>query len=99
MLYAPTEEEAEFFIENGYLVVKEAFSREQAAEFTKHLWIRLGLDPNDESTWNLERTHMPHHRFEPVADFAPRVSPRNCDYLLYISAWRKLEHNSLLTIG
>ena len=73
-------------MENGYLVVKEAFSREQAAEFTKHLWVRLDLDPNEKSTWNLERTHMPYHRLEPVANFAPRVSPHNliCPYRQFV---------------
>ena len=65
-------------MENGYLIVKNAFSREQAAEFTKDLWVRLGLDPDDESTWDRERIHMPVLRREPVATFAPRVSaPRS----------------------
>ena len=61
-------------MENGYLIVKEAFSRAQAAEFTKDLWVRLGLDPADASTWDRERIHMPWHRREPIATFAPRVS-------------------------
>ena len=63
-------------MENGYLVVKQAFSKEKAAEFTKDMWVRLGLDPSDPSTWDRERIHMPWHKREPVATFAPRVSVR-----------------------
>ncbi|KAI0701564.1 hypothetical protein C8T65DRAFT_269524 [Cerioporus squamosus] len=68
-----TPEEIDFFMENGYLVVKQAFSAEKAAEFTKDMWVRLGLDPDDPSTWDRERIHMPVHKREPVASFAPRV--------------------------
>ena len=39
------------------------------------MWVRLGLDPDEPSTWDRERIHMPSHRREPVATFAPRVSP------------------------
>ncbi|RDX43461.1 hypothetical protein OH76DRAFT_1410120 [Lentinus brumalis] len=68
-----TSEEIDFFMENGYLVVKQAFSKEKAAEFTQDMWVRLGLDPEDKSTWDRERIHMPSHKREPVATFAPRV--------------------------
>ncbi|KAI0771116.1 hypothetical protein BD413DRAFT_476334 [Trametes elegans] len=70
-----TEDEVEFFIENGYLVVKEAFSRSKAAEFSRDMWVRLGLDPNEPSTWptDRERIHMPALNREPVATFAPKV--------------------------
>ena len=56
------------------MVVKSAFSRAQAAEFTKDLWVRLGRDADDPSTWDRERVHMPAHTRVPVATFAPRVS-------------------------
>ncbi|KAL7280239.1 hypothetical protein ACG7TL_006659 [Trametes sanguinea] len=70
-----TEEEVDFFMENGYLVVKRAFSREKAAEFTREMWVRLGLDPDDPETWpkDRERIHMPVLNREPVATFAPKV--------------------------
>ena len=60
-------------MENGYLIVKEAFTREQAAEFTKDIWVRLGIDPLDPSTWDKESVHMPTHKRVPIASFAPRV--------------------------
>ncbi|OJT12834.1 hypothetical protein TRAPUB_10669 [Trametes pubescens] len=70
-----TEDEIAFFMANGYLIVKQAFSREKAAEFTRDMWVRLGIDPNDKETWprDRERIHMPAHIHEPVATFAPRV--------------------------
>lgn len=60
-------------MENGYIVVKNAFTPEQAAEWTKTMWIRLNMDPNDKSTWTRERVHMPWHKREPVSSFAPKV--------------------------
>jgi hypothetical protein len=55
------------------VVVKGAFSKEKADEWMKTIWVRLGLDPNDKSTWNQERIHMPFHRRQEVAVFAPKV--------------------------
>lgn len=63
----------DFFLDNGYVVIKQAFSEEQAAKWTNTMWIRLGLDPSDKSTWDRERIHMPWHKREVVATFAPKV--------------------------
>ncbi|KAI0632518.1 hypothetical protein C8Q77DRAFT_1218855 [Trametes polyzona] len=70
-----TNEEIEFFLENGYLIVKHAFSREKAAEFTRDMWVRLGIDPAHPESWprDQDRIHMPFLKREPVATFAPRV--------------------------
>lgn len=66
-------EQVKFFLEHGYLVIKQAFTKEQAAAWTETLWVRLGLDPNDKSRWDKERIHMPLHKRETVAEFAPKV--------------------------
>ena len=66
-------EQVEFFLDNGYVVIKEAFTTEKAAEWSYGLWIRLGLDPNDKSAWTRERIHMPWHKRELVSTFSPRV--------------------------
>ena len=60
-------------MENGYVVIKHAFTQEKAAEWMKNMWVRLGLDPEDKSTWTQERIHMPVHNREEVATFAPKV--------------------------
>ncbi|KAI0338885.1 hypothetical protein BDW22DRAFT_1362183 [Trametopsis cervina] len=66
-----TPEQVDFFLENGYVVIKQAFTKEKAAEWSANLWVRLGLDPNDKSTWARERVHMPWHKRESVSTFSP----------------------------
>ncbi|KAF8442887.1 hypothetical protein L210DRAFT_3620562 [Boletus edulis BED1] len=68
-----TPEQVDFFMGNGFVVIKNGFTKENAAEWTKNIWVRLGLDPNDKSTWDKERIHMPWHKRENIASFAPKV--------------------------
>ncbi|KAF7784713.1 hypothetical protein Agabi119p4_878 [Agaricus bisporus var. burnettii] len=68
-----TAEQVDHFLEHGYIIIKNAFTREQAADFTSELWTRLGLDPNDKSTWTQERIHMPWLKRVKVADFSPKA--------------------------
>lgn len=70
---ALTPEQVDFFMEHGYVIIKQAFTREQAADFTKEMWIRLGMDPNDKSTWTQERTNMPVTKRVRVSEFAPKA--------------------------
>ncbi|GJE94201.1 hypothetical protein PsYK624_103690 [Phanerochaete sordida] len=72
-LNALTAEQVDFFMENGYVVIKQAFTREQAADFTSEMWVRLGLDPDDKSTWTQERIHMPVTKRVRVSEFAPKA--------------------------
>ncbi|KAG6817601.1 hypothetical protein H0H87_006229 [Tephrocybe sp. NHM501043] len=67
------EEQIDHFLDQGFVVVKSAFTKKKAAEWTTNVWIRLGMDPNDPSTWDRERVHMPWHKRERVADFAPKA--------------------------
>ena len=67
-------EQVEFFLQNGYVVIKQAFTREKAAEWMKSMWIRLGVDPNDKATWTEERVHMPVQSRQAVSTFAPKVN-------------------------
>ena len=46
-----TLEQWNFWRENGYVVIKNAVSREQAAETAKFLWEFEEKDPADQSTW------------------------------------------------
>ncbi|KAJ3736893.1 hypothetical protein DFJ43DRAFT_1110886 [Lentinula guzmanii] len=66
-------EQVEHFLKYGYIVIRNGFTEEKAAEWTKTIWVRLGLNPNDKSTWTRDRIHMPWHRRERVATFAPKV--------------------------
>ncbi|KAF7437128.1 hypothetical protein PC9H_003962 [Pleurotus ostreatus] len=66
-------EQVDKFLEDGYIVIKNAFTKEKAAEWTKSMWTRLGIDPDDKTTWYKERIHMPWHKREQVAKFAPKA--------------------------
>lgn len=46
-----SEEDWKFWIENGYVIIKNAVPREQALETAAFLWEFEEKDPNDESTW------------------------------------------------
>jgi hypothetical protein len=45
------EKDVRQFIEQGYVVVREAFSRELAEPILSMVWAELNIDPNDQSTW------------------------------------------------
>lgn len=66
---------------DGYIILKQAFSPQKASEWSKDLWTRLGMVPNDKSTWYKERVHMPHHKSETVKSFAPDAWSAMCDLL------------------
>lgn len=46
-----SEEDWKFWIENGYVVIKHAISREQAQKTADFLWQYEHKDPNDPETW------------------------------------------------
>ena len=46
-----TEEQWNFWKENGYVVIKQAVSREQAEATASFLWEFEDKDPNDQDTW------------------------------------------------
>jgi hypothetical protein len=46
-----SQEQIDFFLENGWVKLSNCFSRESAEELQATLWTRLGMDPNDISTW------------------------------------------------
>lgn len=39
------------FLEHGWLKLSKCFTREQAEGLQKTLWVRLGMNPDDKSTW------------------------------------------------
>ncbi|KZM25003.1 uncharacterized protein EKO05_0009455 [Ascochyta rabiei] len=79
--YQLSQEQIDFFVENGWLKLSNCFSKEQAAELQSTLWTRLGMDEHDMSTWHTERTNMPHWKKFQVEEFAPRVWSGICGLL------------------
>jgi hypothetical protein len=50
--------EIEQFVEDGYVLLREAFPREVAAEIRKFLWSEIGLSPDDPSQWTKPFIHI-----------------------------------------
>ncbi len=69
------------FMKHGFLRLENCFSLEKSHEWTSTVWKRLGMDPNDKSTWTSERINMPSHRQENVSDFAPKAWGAICELL------------------
>lgn len=76
-----TDEQAQFFLDNGYVIIKNAFSREAAESYTSQAWKRLGYDPNDPATWEQGLIHMPTMNRFPVSEFAPKAWDAICDLM------------------
>lgn len=68
-----TPDQVTSFMDHGFLRITNAFTQEQAAAWTADVWKRLGMNPNDPSTWTRERTNMPQHRLIEVKYFAPKA--------------------------
>lgn len=49
------QEQVEFFLERGYVVLHDCFTQEQADWVLQDIWPRLNMDPNDDSTWHVSR--------------------------------------------
>lgn len=76
-----TEADAQHFFEKGYVIIKDCFSREAAQKLTSLAWERLGYDPNDPSTWQEDKIHMPSMNRLPVQEFSPKAYGAICDLL------------------
>jgi len=76
-----TESDLQHFIKKGHVVLKDCFSRELAAEWRALAFKRLGYDPDDTSTWQEPRIHMPSMNRKPIQEIAPRAWDAICDLL------------------
>lgn len=74
-------EDRAHFLEHGWVKIPQGVPREHIEAFTKDVWIRLGYDPNDTSTWTKEKIHMPRHREMATKDFMPKAWAAMCEVL------------------
>lgn len=74
-----TAEQAQHFLDKGYVRIEGAFPREVAKEYTEMAWERLGYDANDPSTWKESKIHMPSMHHFNIWEFAPRAWNALCD--------------------
>jgi hypothetical protein len=76
-----TDDQARHFLERGYVVIHDCFTRRAAEELTATIWTRLGYDEHDQSTWKQPSIHMPTHQRLDVKEFAPKAWHAACDLL------------------
>ncbi len=73
-----TAAQRQHFLEHGWIKIEGAIPPENVQKFAGNAWTRLGMDPNDKSTWTEENIHMPRHREIPTKDFAPNAWKAIC---------------------
>ncbi|HZC26864.1 MAG TPA: hypothetical protein VE287_07560 [Actinopolymorphaceae bacterium] len=74
-----TDEQAQAFLDNGFVRIPGCFSRDDADALTSTVWTRLGYDPDDRTTWTEPSIHMPTHQRLDVKEFAPKAWLAACD--------------------
>ncbi|KAL6787335.1 hypothetical protein J3E68DRAFT_152989 [Trichoderma sp. SZMC 28012] len=72
-------EQVEHFMTYGWIKIPAAFTKAQANEWITDLWVRLGYDKDDKSTWIVEKVNMPSHASIDVKEFAPSVWGAICE--------------------
>jgi hypothetical protein len=78
---ALSEAQIEHFLQRGYVVISDCFSREFAEGWTANAFRRLGYDPNDPTTWQQEIVHMPRAQHRPMPEVAPKAWQAACELL------------------
>ena len=68
-----TSEDAEHFLQHGWLRVEGSMDPQLTDQWVNDLWTRIGYDPNDPKTWHSEYLHLPRHREIPAAEFCPEA--------------------------
>jgi hypothetical protein len=76
-----TTEQAEQFVERGFVAIRGCFTRDAAQEYTSTIWTRLGYSQDDPATWAEPSIHMPSHRSIDIRTFAPKAWGAVCDLL------------------
>ena len=79
MVKALDDAQLRHFLEKGYLIVKECFSKKAAADAVAKACARLGCDPNDPKTWKREMVWLDATAGMPVRTFAPKAYAAICD--------------------
>ena len=91
-----TPEQRTHFLEHGWVRVPKSIPLEHIERFTADVWIRLGYDKDDPSTWEEEKFRMPRQREMPWPEFAPKAWGAICEHVivgrLYASATMSMLH-------
>ncbi len=74
-----TPEQAQHFIEKGYVRIKGCVDPALARQWTDEAYARLGYDPEDRSTWTKDIVWMDRHNTARIQDISPRGWAALCD--------------------
>ena len=74
-----TPEQANHFLDHGYVTIKDCVPREVADRWTSRAFERLGYDPDNPATWERELVHMDHETCVPVSELSPKGWGAICD--------------------
>ena len=66
-----TEADRKQFLEQGWIRVPNAMNKEIMDEWLSNMWVRLGMDPNDKTTWKPDYVTMPGHREVRIEELCP----------------------------
>lgn len=77
--YGLSDAQKAYWLDHGFVKIPDCFSREAAEQLTSSAWARLGIDPNNKSTWHSEITHMPGQKYVSIKEFAPKAFYAICD--------------------
>jgi hypothetical protein len=66
-----TDDQAEHFLDRGFVTVRGAFNTADAQQWLDDAWIRFGYDPNDPSSWVEKRIHLSARSHVDARTFAP----------------------------
>jgi hypothetical protein len=72
-------EQVASFMKHGFLRLPGAIPLENCDRFTQHVWQRLGMDPNDKSTWTKEWYPMAKLNVVPAKEIAPAAWAAICE--------------------
>ncbi len=53
-----TPEQREQFLQHGWVKIPKAVKEEHLRAFTENVWVRLGYDPEDKSSWTKEKVAL-----------------------------------------
>ncbi|EJU05252.1 hypothetical protein DACRYDRAFT_46009 [Dacryopinax primogenitus] len=74
-----SEEQRAFFLKHGWIKIPQAMNPELRKLWLDDVWVRLGYDEHDPSTWTEEYVKLPRHREVRAEEFAPDAWRAACE--------------------
>lgn len=66
-----TPEDVDHFLTKGWLNVPNSIDPKYIDKWMEDMWVRIGYDEHDKSTWKQEYLHLPRHREVRCEEFCP----------------------------